>query len=201
MDRFTELLTRVSDFVGHALKLQAMWLVGTLAGGLVLGFGPATLATVDAAERMRHGDAATWRRAAGIWRANLWRAQLSIGIPGVLLFCAVSTLTVADAPVPAKIPAALGAVVIVVGLLHLPVIELTYAVPAGTVFKKSLLLAVGQLPMTLLMLAVLVIWAGVCYKLPGLIPFLGIGIPALGISYLAHSSIERNEELLKAEHA
>ena len=85
MGRAAQALTGGMDLVLRALMIQAIWLLGVLAGGIVLGWAPATTAAIDAAACAERGEPIRWRRAARIWRGTFVRSQLTLALPGLFL--------------------------------------------------------------------------------------------------------------------
>ncbi|SEU30545.1 YesL family protein [Nonomuraea wenchangensis] len=72
-----------------AVRLNLMWLVFTLAGGVVLGLGPATVAAYTLARRhARYESFQAWREFWGVYRREFVRASLLVlplAVAGVLL--------------------------------------------------------------------------------------------------------------------
>lgn len=199
MGRLTTALGAGGDLLLAALKLQLIWVLGALAGGVVLGWAPATMAAVDAAARTERGEPATLRHAVTVWRSTFWRSQITLGIPALLLLLGVAVLGAADAPPAVRVPAGIATALLLAALAYIPSLELRDEIPAASVLGRTTLLALAQLPTTLLLGAVLVLWAGVALSVPGLVPFLGVGVPLLILQHLVGRSLDRNERLLDAE--
>ena len=195
LSRATELLTR-------ALLVQAIWLAGTLAGGIVAGWAPATLAAHDAAARAERGEPIRWRRAATVWRSSFLRSQALLQPPMVLLLLAGQGLALAlGGHVHGLLALPTGSAVLVLtgALCYLPTMDLRHDVPLGRALSRSVLLALAQAPGTLLLLALLALWAALCASVPGLVPFLGVGVPLLAIHHLVSRFLQRNDDLLARE--
>ena len=64
------------------------------------------------------------------------------------------------------------------------------------VLGRSDLVARAQLPTTLVLACVIVLWAAICRYVPGLIPFVGIAVPILFSQHLVDRSLDRNASLL-----
>ncbi|MGY5765251.1 DUF624 domain-containing protein [Brachybacterium sp. DNPG3] len=199
MNRAFQLLGTAGDLLVRALAVQGIWLLGTLAGGVVLGWAPATMAAVDAAARGERGESITLARAARVWRDSFRRSQLTLGLPGLALVLGLLTATTTGAPLIARVPAAIGAVGLAVALLHVPMLDRRYELPASRVLSRALLVSLAQLPTSLLLGAVLVLWAGILSSIPGLVPFLGIAVPVLMAQHLVSRSLERNDALVAAQ--
>lgn len=199
MDRLTEALGAAAELLLRALQLQALWLLGTFAGGVVLGWAPATMVVADAARRAERGERITLRSAAQVWRSTFWRSQVTLGPPALLLLLGTAVLTAADAPLAARLPAGLAAIVLLAAMVHIPLLDLRYQLPAGSVLVRATVLALAQAHTTALLGAVLVLWVMALLSLPGLIPFLGAGVPLLVSQHLVGRTLDRNEELLVSE--
>lgn len=199
MDRLTSALGAATDLLLRALHLQALWLLGTLAGGVVLGWAPATMAAADAARRAERGERITLHRAARVWCSTFWRSQITLGPPGALLLLAASALTAVDAPLFVRLPAGIAAIALLAAMVHIPLVDLRHQVPAGAALARATLLALAQAHTTALLGAVLVLWGAVLLSLPGLIPFLGAGVPLLVSQHLVGRTLDRNEELLASD--
>ena len=199
MHRLTTALGAAADLLLRALHLQALWLLGTLVGGVVLGWAPATMAAADAARRAERGERIELRRAAQVWRSTFWRSQVTLGPPALLLVLGVGALTAAGAPLAVRLPAGLAAAVLLAAMLHIPLVDLRHRVPVGAVLARSAILALAQAHTTVLLGAVLVLCGALLLSLPGLIPFLGAGAPLLVSQHLVGRTLDRNEELLVSE--
>lgn len=197
-------LTRATDLLTRALLIQAIWLVGTLAGGIVAGWAPATLAAHDAAACAERGEPVRWRRAASVWRGRFLRSQALLYPPVILLLIAAQGLALAlggHTGALLAVPTGLAALILVGALCYLPSMDLRHEVPLPRALSRGVLLALAQAPGTLLLLAVLALWAVACVSVPGLVPFLGIGAPLLGIHHLVGRFLQRNDDLLAREGA
>src|SRR5690625_7432300 len=79
-----EQLSRATELLTRALLVQAIWLVGTLAGGAVAGWAPATLAAYDAAACAERAEPIRWRRAVTLWRTRSLRRPAPLYPPAAL---------------------------------------------------------------------------------------------------------------------
>ena len=201
MDRAFRMLGSATDLLVRALAIQGIWVLGTLAGGIVLGWAPATTAAVDAAARAAHGEPIRLSRAARAWTEGFWRSQVTLGVPGLLLLIALVTISSGLLPAPALIAVGLLATLLVVTLGHIPEVDRRHALRTAEVFGAALRLALAQAPTSLLLLAVLALCAGALVAVPGLIPFLGVAVPLLATQHLVGRSLDRNEDLLAAAEA
>lgn len=199
MDRAVHALVGATDLVLRALVIQAIWLLGVLAGGIVLGWAPATMAAVDAAACAERGEPLRWGRAARIWRTTFLRSQVTLGLPG--LFMLAAGWAALSSAVPLAAAVCLGAVLVALAatIAHIPDLELRYDLRATRVFGRAVVLALAQAPTSLVLLAVLALWTGIVTALPGLAPFLGVAVPLLAGHHLVSRSLDRNEDLLAAQ--
>ena len=196
MGRAAHALSGGMDLVLRALALQGIWLAGTLAGGVVLGWAPATMAATEMAERAERGEPIRWRRAARAWTDTFWRSQITLGLPGLFVLMAVATILSGVLPLVLQAVLGLAAVLLLITLAHIPELDRRYHLPATRVFGRALLLALAQAPTSLVLLAALVLWAAIVLSLPGLLPFLGAAVPLLLSHHLVGRSLDRNEDLL-----
>lgn len=196
MERATNALNVGTELVLRALVIQGIWVLGTLAGGIVLGWAPATMAAVDAAARAERGEPLRLGRAARVWRESFWRSQVTLGVPGLFLLFAVTAAM--SSVLPVGVTVALGVVIalLAVAMLHIPDLDRRYALRATRVLARALLLGLAQAPTSVLLLAALSLWAAVMAALPGAVPFLGVSVPVLIAHHLVARSLDRNEDLL-----
>jgi uncharacterized membrane protein YesL len=199
MGRLTTALDAAAQLLLRALQLQALWLIGTLAGGVILGWAPATMVAADAVRRAERGQRTTFRHASRIWRSTFWRSQVTLGPPAALLVLGIGALSAGDAPLVVRLPAGLATIALLAAMVHIPLLDLRYRVPAPAVLARGALLSLAQAHTTVLLGAVLVLWGAVMLSLPGLIPFLGAGVPLLVSQHLVGRTLDRNEELLASE--
>lgn len=196
MGRAVNALSGATDLVLRALVLQGIWLLGTFAGGIVLGWAPATMAAVDAAACAERGEPIRWRRAARTWKDSFWRSQVTLGLPGLFLLLAAMAVLSGALPLAPQIVLALVIVLLLIALAHIPELDRRYRLPATRVFGRAVVLGLAQAPTSLVLLAVLALWSGVVLALPGLLPFLGAAVPLLLCHHLVGRSLDRNEDLL-----
>lgn len=195
LDQFT----RATSLLTRALLIQAIWLTGTLAGGILAGWAPATMAAHDAAACAERGEPIRWRRAASVWRSHLGRSQALLYPPVLLLLLAGHGLALAlggHVTGLIAVPTGLAVLTLTGALCYLPPMDLRHEVPLPRALSRSVLLALAQAPGTLLLLALIALWTALCASVPGLIPFLGLGVPLLGIHHLVARFLQRNDDLL-----
>lgn len=196
MGRATNALSSGMDLVLRALVLQGIWLVGTVVGGIVLGWAPATMAAADAAACAERGEQIRWHRAAQVWKDSFLRSQVTLGLPGLFLLLAIAAVLSGALPLPLQIMLALVTVLLLIALAHIPELDRRYRLPATRVFGRAVVLGLAQAPTSLVLLAVLALWTAVVLAVPGLVPFLGVAVPLLLCHHLVARSLDRNEDLL-----
>lgn len=170
-----------------------LWWVGlTLLGGVVLGFGPATVAAHTVTTRWARGErnlavgAIMWRE----WRRHWLRAAMVSVLATALTASLAATWWFAgqQAPIPGAVARALSTVGLLLMAAVLPhlawVVERTDLAVGRTVLAA---LAAG-LSRPLLTVTLLVIGLGwpvalVLSGWPGLLPVLGVSVPALASAW------------------
>ncbi|MFC7404330.1 YesL family protein [Georgenia alba] len=203
----TSRMYALSEWVLRAMLLNLLWLLGTLAGAVLLGFAPATLAAHHVARQYARGtDGYVLREYVATYRREFWRAQALL-LPPVLLLLAATTsaLLLRGSALPgADVVAAASAVVagcLVLVLLYLPSLAVHYDVPTTRALSRAFLLAVANLPSTVLLVLVL---AATCYasaRLPGLLPVISVGGWILGSTALCLRFYAQNDDAVAASHA
>ena len=167
-------LHEAADEVFWAARLNLLWIAGTLAGGVVLGIGPATLAAFAVARaRSRNGHArfiAEYRRE--------FRRGTTVVLPILVVaaalivnyhyFDAVAAFAGATATVAAL------AVLVVVASFALPM-AVHYHVPAYALLPKASLFALTRPAPSALLLLVAVAVAYLSRVLPFLVPAISVG--------------------------
>lgn len=191
------MLHDAADEVFWAAKLNLLWLLSTLLGGIVLGVGPATLAAYTVARR--HATGETFR--IGPAFATAYRRELVRGSVLVLPLLGAATLLVINyATVPAARPASLaaGATLAVIAAYLLPM-AVHYHLRAPVLLPRASLLALSRPASSVLLLFAFVafVFAGTTF------PFLALAIAAGGWiqldTWLCLRFFAENEARLRAE--
>lgn len=166
------------DWVMWAMTINALWIVFTLAGGIVLGVAPASVAAADLTRRRLRGEAdRVISRFAERWWFGFWRSNLVVGPPllisallGVHLTAAVTT----DHGWPAWISATAMSLALLITAIITPLF-VHYELPLWAyVPTTSRWMVLNPAPALLLVVAAVAV-AGVSAMFPGLIPFVSIG--------------------------
>lgn len=197
-------LHEAADEVFWAAQLNLLWTVFTLAGGVLLGFGPATVAAYTLARRHASGESfSAWPAFAAAWRRELLRGSIV-----VLPLAAVTLLLITNYFYFAALGsgatalrlttlAALAAVAMITAYL-LPMV-VHYDLPAGAYLPKALLFAITR-PAA----SVLLLFAGTAVAYASMLyPFLALVVAVGGWiqldTWLCLRLFAENEARLQAE--
>lgn len=182
--------------------LQLLWVLGTLAGAVVLGVLPATaaLCAVLREDRLEQIAEETderprarprlWTEFWGAWREEFWRAHR---LGGVLLLgwllLALDRAVLTELSLGAITPLVSGLVVVltvVLVLLSSVVWPLAahFADPVGRLLRMGLVLLLRRPTVALLIAVVLAAAIWVAQTVPGVVPVLGIALPAWAVTTL-----------------
>ncbi|MGP5671146.1 YesL family protein [Brachybacterium alimentarium] len=209
------LLAGIDLLLGWVVRLVWLnfwWLLLSLAGGILLGIGPATVAA--------HQVAATWARGqevhsvphvmTSIWRRCWWPANRVALLAGALVGALALTWLLSRSGPPLLAAGAQGACL--VGLLVMAAIiphliwlsaaelrerESGRAPGVARVFTAALAVAVSRPVLTVLMAATWIVWpvALVLARWPGLLPVCGASVPLLvGAWCLARVSVAPDDD-------
>ncbi len=182
----------------HLVLAQVLIVVGTLAGGVVLGWHPSIDAAGRLLARLPAGTAPTavgrdfWRA----WRTGFRRANL-VGAPltvvAVLLVLDLAVVRVVNGPVRAALTAGL----VVVGLCT--VLAAAYLAPVlrryddgpVRVWRFLLLVPASTLPTSLALLVTLGVLATLFWFVPVLGALVGLSLPLLATGWIADLQLDR----------
>ncbi|QCB92824.1 YesL family protein [Cellulomonas shaoxiangyii] len=184
--------------VAHVVAAQLLLVLGTLAGGVVLGLFPSLHAAGALLARVADGAPSehVWRDFWAAWRGALRRLNV-LGAPlwavAVLLWLDGVALGVLTGPVRAAagLGLALAGAWTVVVLAHLAPVTRRYDdSPART--WRFLLLAPAVSPGTsVAVLAAVAVWALTCAVVPALLPLAGVAAPLLATGWLVDVRLRR----------
>jgi len=168
------------DWLFWVFTVNALWYLFTLAGAVVLGAAPASVAVAELTRRRLRGEAFPAVRAfAAAWRREFWRANAVLA-PVLLIgaILAVNAIGLAGA----------GALVSAPGIVTLAALVLVYALLAVVLPLyahydlplRAYVLTASRWMLRNLVHALLLVLAGVVVVtasmiLPGIIPFLSLG--------------------------
>jgi uncharacterized membrane protein YesL len=141
-----------ADEVFWAAKLSLLWTLGTLAGGVLLGVGPATLAAYTVARRHAAGEPESFPRA----YRNEFKRGSAIVLPlfGTALLLLTNYHWLTDRNAKAATIAALGIVAVIAAYLLPMAVHYDLRTPA--LLPKASLFALLRLPASALLLFCLI---------------------------------------------
>ncbi|MFC8193121.1 YesL family protein [Cellulomonas sp. NPDC057328] len=184
--------------LAHVVAAQLLLVLGTLAGGVVLGLVPSLHAAGTLLARVAAGAPSEhlWRDFWTTWRGG-WRRLNVLGAPlwavAVLLWLDAVALGVLTGPARAAagVGLALAGAWAVVVLAHVPPVARRYTdSPART--WRFLVLAPALSPGTSLgVLAAVAVWVLTCAAAPVLVPLAGVTVPLLVTGWLVDVRLDR----------
>ncbi|MGM7671745.1 YesL family protein [Microbacterium sp. A93] len=168
------------DWLFWVMTVNVLWYAFTLAGGIVLGAAPATIAAAELTRRRLRGEAfPAVRTFAAAWRREFWRSNTVLApilVIGAIL--TVNTIGFAGARTLAETPGILTLVALVLTFALLAVtfpLYVHYDLPLrGYALTASRWMLRNLAHVLLLVLAAVVIVTA-SLILPGIIPFLSLG--------------------------
>ncbi|SHE24375.1 Hypothetical protein ACGLYG10_0576 [Actinomyces glycerinitolerans] len=198
---------RIGELVGRLFVLHLVWLLGVVAGGVILGAAPATMAlnavirrdllnqALDTRNLVVAERPGLWQEFWRVWRQEFWRAQAIGGV--VLVGWVVFGLDrlVLRGGIGGVTPWFSG-IVVVLSVLWAAVTFIVWPVavhfdePLPRVTKLVVVLALSRPAHSLTVLAVVAGWLWLWRACPGLIPVFGVALPAWCVSWLYwHSGV------------
>jgi uncharacterized membrane protein YesL len=197
-------LHEASDEVFWAARLNLLWTVFTLAGGVLLGVGPATVAAYTLARRHACGESfSVWPAFAAAWRREFVRGSIVVlplaAVAGLLItnyfyFAALgSGATVLRLTTLAALAAAA-----VIATYLLPML-VHYDLPTGAYPAKALLFAITRPAASVLLLFVATAVAYACALYPFLLLVVAVGGWIQLDTWLCLRLFAENEARLQAE--
>ena len=181
------------DWVFWAMTMNFLWLIFTLAGGVIFGAAPATVAASALTRRRLRGDkVASVREFAAEWRREFLRANAVVAPPllaAALLLAQVALLfTAGSLAEPVGIATAIAAC-LAFGLAAIVApLYVNYDLPLRSYLPTAWRWMLGNLAHTMLLLIAATAVISASAFLPGLLPFVSIGAwpslsPALCIGF------------------
>lgn len=168
------------DWLFWVMTVNALWYLFALAGGIVLGAAPATVAAAELTRRRLRGEAfPAFRTFAAAWKREFLRANAVLApVLAIATILTVNAIGFAGAGTLAQAPgiATMIALVLTVALVAVVVpLYAHYDLPLGAyLLTASRWMLRNPAPVLLLVLAVVVIVTA-SLILPGIIPFLSLG--------------------------
>ncbi|GAA4427748.1 hypothetical protein GCM10023169_28060 [Georgenia halophila] len=197
----------LSEWLFRAVLVNVLWIVGTLAGVVVLGIAPATMAAHHLARQYARGtDDHAVRTFARCYRQEFWRANALLVPPALLVAAALAgALVLRGSSVPGAGVLVVGPVLVAacvgLALLYLPSLAVHYEVPTVRALSRAFLFAVANLPSTLLLAAVLAATVYASMRLPGLLPVVSVGAWVCGSTALCLRFYAQNDDALERASA
>ncbi|OKI54837.1 YesL family protein [Micromonospora sp. CB01531] len=179
-------LYRLLDWPVRLAGLNLLWLAGVLAGGVVAGIAPSTVALFAVLRDDLLGrPPRPWHDFWRCWRAEFARSQVRLGLPLLTLWVFLFYLLAArGTPVVAAV-AVLGVAYLVV-LGYLPAVLAHFELPAVAAWRVAVL-AAWRAPLWTVGLAVGVVVpvAVMVFVVPAAIPFFLPSVPAVVVMRVA----------------
>lgn len=184
------------EWILWVVQVQAAWLVGALAGGIVLGMAPASVAAAAVTRRRLRGDAFGFVRAfAAAWRGEFRRANAlltPIALAGVVL--AAEAVAVTSPPLRLLLGAAALAAA---GLFSVVVpMYVHYDLPLHAYPATALRWMLRNVAGVLLLACAAVALGGASWLVPGLVPFVSVGAWSVVTTALCLGLFAANDRVL-----
>ncbi|WP_125773191.1 YesL family protein [Antribacter gilvus] len=201
----TRLLYDAADVLVWCVVLTLVWVTFTLAGAVVLGAAPASVAVVGLVRRRERGDVVhPWRDAARTWRAELWRSQPAVlpalAVPAVL-WGNYATLSALGPDASAARLATLAAFVAAAGIgAWAPALYLHYDLPLRRFLPMASRLALARPGSTVVLLFTGLVLAVACAVVP-VLALVGLGAWWHASTWLCLRFFAENEDRLAAIRA
>ena len=197
-------LDRALQWGVRLVWLNLWWLLFTLAGGVVLGFGPATVAAYGIARRWVHGDSdqSVPRTMGRLWRQHWRRSVTASLVTAAVLASLVATLWLARTQPPIPRAATQGVVIILLITLAVIVAHLAWLVERdgerdlARLFLTALAVGLGRPVLTLVILGVTVGWPALLVGLgwPGLLPVCAAAVPIAASAWCVERTFPAQQE-------
>ncbi|MCR2792240.1 DUF624 domain-containing protein [Microbacterium sp. zg.Y625] len=168
------------DWVMWAMALNALWIVFTLAGGVVLGAAPATVAAAHVTRRRLRGEAfPALRTFARAWRSEFFRSHLvltpALTVTALLLIQVVPAVPAGTLGEPITMITAVAAVLAVVLTALLAPLYVHYDLPLRRYLPTASRWMLRNLAPSALLAVAAVAVTTASLMVPGLIPFVSVG--------------------------
>lgn len=170
----------VLDWLWWAATLNVLWIVFTLAGGIVLGAAPASAAAAELTRRRLRGDGFPAARAfVQAWRREFWRANRALTAAFAVTVLLAIGATGQDAAGTLGSPLGVATATAFILAFAVTTVATTlfahYDLSPGAYLPTALRWTLRNLPHIVLLLLAAVVIVTTSLLLPGIIPFLSIG--------------------------
>lgn len=168
------------DWLFWVMTVNVLWYLFSLAGGIVLGSAPATVAAAELTRRRLRGEAfSTLPAFASAWRREFWSANVvfaplgvALGLLGINAIGFAASQTLSEPPGMLTI----GALVVVFSLAAVAVpLYAHYDLPRRSYLVTTSRWMLRNLAHVLLLLVAATVVVTASLILPGLIPFVSLG--------------------------
>jgi uncharacterized membrane protein YesL len=196
----------VCDWIWWAMVMNALWLLFTAAGGIVLGAAPATVAATELTRRrLRDEKTSTLREFAAAWRREFWRANGILAAPllvsTLLALQLISVVTSDTLTTPLGITVAVAmAIALVITTLIAPLYA-HYELPLSAYLPTASRWMTRNIAHALLLCVAATGVTSASLALPGLIPFVSIGAWLSISTALCVGFFTANDRMLRDEKA
>lgn len=168
------------DWLFWVMTMNVLWYVFTLAGGVVLGAAPATVAAAELTRRRLRGEAfPALRTFAQAWAREFWRANAVLSpLLGIGAILAVNAIGFAGAGTLGEGSAIVTVVALVLTCALLAVtfpLYVHYDLPLRAYVVTASRWMLRNFPHVLLLLLAATVIVTASLALPGIIPFLSMG--------------------------
>ncbi len=192
---------RACEEVVWIAKLNVVWILLTLLGGVVFGLGPATLATATVSRRHHRGEDVRLVRSA-------WSVYRRVFVPGNLLglpLIAVGLLLAwnwryagdtGQLPMAVLVGCAAAGYAAIVAVL--PPLYAHYDLPLRGYLPAASKFVLVNLPGSILLIFILLAVGFASYLMPGLLIFLSFGLWITVDSYLCQRFFAANDDRVAA---
>lgn len=194
-----------AELIFYCLRINLCVLLGILMGGVLLGIGPGIQAGFHLAKLdIRKQGVPVLRTYLSYYKANFWRSNRIFG-PILLIFglptIMVQLFVVTDLTIKGLVLYIISQCILITVVMTMFAMYEFYEIPAKRYFGFSLKFLTYQPVGSLLGL----LWFGICSTvtllLPGLLPFVSIGIWIYGTMGLYLKFFEENEQKVAAAAA
>ncbi len=168
------------DWVLWVMTINVLWYLFTLAGAIILGAAPATVAAAELTRRKLRGESfQVFRTFAAAWRREFWRANAvfaPIGIVLVILGLNAGAFAEAESlgTAPGVATVAAFVVTFALGAVAVPM-YVHYDLPLRAYLLTASRWMIRNLAHVLLLLLAATLIVVASLVLPGLIPFVSLG--------------------------
>ncbi|GEK58445.1 hypothetical protein CHL76_07575 [Marinococcus halophilus] len=182
---------RLMEWVVRAARLNLYWLAGTVAGGIIFGWAPATAAVSEIWKKELAQECTSLRMYFKFYKQFFWKMNLRA--TGILVFMTAAGMqplmlqSLGDGFQALIIGlAGTAAFVMTVMLIYLLIFSEALPRPLSRELGQAFLLSIGRLPLSIGFIAGGGVWLYLVWLVPGLTLFFGASVPIFYFVWLAH---------------